>query len=78
MKKWEYKILPSRELIENYAPFDEKLDGTMLNKDGTPKERARLTIALNNIGKEGWELTHTQETEDLRSTLNYFFKREKN
>ena len=48
MKKWEYKILDSDELM-TYAPWNEK-------KMRGNEKGIRWKTALDNLGKKGWEL----------------------
>ena len=78
MKKWEYKLIGFHDLIEEYAP---PWDGKGVAEQFAPYGN-RVLAALNNIGKEGWELIETSHKIDVKSGVGayatHIFKRERN
>lgn len=70
MKRWEYKLIDMTKMLDTYAPFNEKI--MRGNTEGI-----RWKIALDNLGKQGWEyVEHGQYLHGHESAHTYVFKRE--
>ncbi len=55
MKKWQYKIVPFKSLVENSS--DHNIDVSVEEaKNKVDKSRIDMENAFNKLGNEGWEL----------------------
>ena len=55
MKKWEYKIVPLKKMVEDSSNHDIDVS-VEKGKQKAEKSRTGMENTLNKLGDEGWEL----------------------
>jgi len=76
MKQWEYKLISLVDMVNTYAPWDNKDPEGQFYPYGP-----RVLTALNKLGQLGWEyVEHNYEGQHTHGVVEphmYVFKREK-